>query len=144
MKYSVVLVAITSFVILFSSDVHAAQSRQTQVINEEDLGAGENTIVSIADLKQLTSQERRQEEKLLRQEKTLERKKQKVSNLLNKLYTRASTGDSSGVGLALVIVLVGAALALLGFVGIADLLISIGLVVLVVGLVIWLITAIAG
>ena len=142
MKYSILSLAITAIVILFSSDAHARQPRQAQPINVEDVSAG-NALVSIADLKQLTKQEQRAEEKLQRQQKAVERKKQKVSNLLTKLSARAGAGDASGVGLALIIILVGAALALLGLFGIADLLITVGLAVLVVGLIIWLITAIS-
>ncbi len=46
--------------------------------------------------------------------------------------------DTSGIKLGLIIVLVGVVIALLGFVGIADILVTIGVIVLVIGLLLWL------
>lgn len=133
--------AVTSMVI-FSLDTATANARTTQTINVEDFRPGA-VKMSEATSKHWTKQQKREDAKLLRHEKRVERKKSKVANLLYKLNTKAAAGDSSGVGLAVIIILIGAALALLGLVGIADLLISIGLIVLAVGLIIWLFTAIA-
>lgn len=46
---------------------------------------------------------------------------------------------TSGVTLGLIIILAGALIALLGFAGIADFLVTIGLVILIVGLILWLV-----
>lgn len=87
---------------------------------------------------------KRAQKKLERQEKRMEHKRQRLGKLFDKLIKKASApADTSGIGLALVIIIVGAIVAVLGLAGIADLLISIGLIVLVVGLVIWLFTALA-
>ncbi|MEM8528147.1 MAG: hypothetical protein AAGG68_26120 [Bacteroidota bacterium] len=58
-----------------------------------------------------------------------------------KLAKYASPGKG-GVRLGLVIVLIGALIAVLGLAGVANILITVGLIVLVVGVAIWLIDAI--
>jgi Flp pilus assembly protein TadB len=143
MKHLFLLIAISSIVIISTSDVHGVQPEQSQTNNEEESTSKENVIVTDSNAKHFTSQQQRAERKAERQQERLERKKQRASNLLNKLYSKAARGDTSGIGLALAIILIGALLALLGLVGIADLLIAIGVVVLVVGLVIWIFTALA-
>jgi Flp pilus assembly protein TadB len=141
MKHIVLFVAISSIVIISTSDVHAVHPQQSQSTCEEAAISKENVIVSDFDTKKLTSQQKREAQKAQKQHERMERKKHRASNLLNKLFAKSAAGDSSGIGLAIAIILIGALLALLGLVGVADLLISIGIVVLVVGLVIWLITA---
>ncbi|HKK76659.1 MAG TPA: hypothetical protein VJ953_16400 [Saprospiraceae bacterium] len=71
-----------------------------------------------------------------KQQKKFDRKMKRINNKLNKRHASEDVRD--GVRTGLVIVVIGAALALLGLTGIADILVSIGLVVLVLGLLFWL------
>lgn len=78
------------------------------------------------------------------------KKRAKAEKKLNKIKKKIAKKnakedgekDASGVELGLVIVLVGLLVAILGFAGVADILVTIGIVVLVVGLVLWLLKAI--
>ncbi|MCB0629373.1 MAG: hypothetical protein R2824_06580 [Saprospiraceae bacterium] len=82
--------------------------------------------------------------------KDQEKLDKKLKKIQNKIDKRAKKGKksvnqekvNSGIGLGLVIVLVGVLIAILGFAGIADILVTIGLVVLVIGLILWLLAKI--
>ncbi len=76
------------------------------------------------------------EKKMNKIKKKIEKKKRKKNARLD------GEQDTSGVELGLVIVLVGLLVAILGFAGVADILVSIGIVVLVVGLILWLLKVI--
>lgn len=79
--------------------------------------------------------------------KTFSAKKQakfqkKLDKLEHKLNKKNAPEDiSDGVRTGLIIVAVGAIIALLGLSGVADILITIGLVVLLIGLILWLLDA---
>ncbi|MEM1324756.1 MAG: hypothetical protein AAGI23_02320 [Bacteroidota bacterium] len=72
------------------------------------------------------------------------KQKAKIDKRIAKLKKKmaAAEAGSGGIKLGLVIVLIGALIAVLGLAGVADLLITIGVIVLVVGLVLWLLDAI--
>lgn len=142
MKHTILFLAVTFFTVICSTDVSGSHSRETQDINVEDFRSGKLKMHDAA-AKHLTKQEARKESKFQKHQMVIQKKKQKVVNLLTKFSERQTRGDSSGIGMALLIIIIGAVLALLGLVGLADLFITIGLVVLAVGLVIWLITSIS-
>lgn len=68
----------------------------------------------------------------------LEKKFKKIKNKLDGRRSADGTNANSGVRTGLIIVLIGLLVAILGFAGIADILVTIGIVVLVVGLFLWL------
>lgn len=83
-----------------------------------------------------------------KQKAKLDKKLSKIQQKIDKRQAkRAKKGKksfdqvkaNSGVGTGLLIVLVGVLLAVLGFAGVADILVTIGLVVLVIGLILWLV-----
>ncbi|MEM0991888.1 MAG: hypothetical protein AAGI49_02585 [Bacteroidota bacterium] len=63
----------------------------------------------------------------------------RIEKMKTKMQKRAAGADTSGIKLGLVILLIGVIIAVLGLAGVADLLITIGIIVLAVGLVLWLI-----
>jgi len=83
------------------------------------------------------------EKKQNRVKKRLIKLKDKIESKLAKREEKKAplfkTEDTSGVALGLIIVLAGALVAVLGLAGVADILITIGLVVLIIGLIVWLI-----
>lgn len=137
MRSLLLLGSMLACLLLVSTDTFAvhtqSKSEKTEAAESESMTKAER-----AEAKKL----RKAQKRLERKQRKAERKQHRLAKLLTKLQQKAAAGDASGVGLALVIILVGALLAVLGFIGIADLLITIGIVVLAVGLVIWLITAI--
>lgn len=73
-----------------------------------------------------------------RKQAKLERKVQKLKDKLNVGTSPQETEETGTVRLGLVVLLVGAIVAILGFAGIGSILIQIGIVVFAVGLVLWL------
>lgn len=71
----------------------------------------------------------------------LKKKFKKIKKKLDRKRSADGTNERSAVGTGLVIVLIGLLVAILGFAGIADILVTIGIVVLVVGLFLWLLGA---
>jgi Flp pilus assembly protein TadB len=71
-----------------------------------------------------------------RMEKRLNFLKEKLAK--EKFAKKGDSTKASPVRVGLVVILIGALLAVLGLAGVADLLISIGVIVLVVGLIFWL------
>ena len=71
----------------------------------------------------------------------LEKKFKKIKKKLDRKRSADGTNATSGVRTGLVIVLIGVLVAGLGFAGIADIFVTIGIVVLVVGLFLWLLSA---
>ncbi len=74
-----------------------------------------------------------------RQKRKLERRTERLKRWFGKNLSPQDSQDTGAARLGLAILLVGAIVAVLGFVGIGSILIELGLVVLVVGLAIWLI-----
>lgn len=99
--------------------------------------------MSAKEWKKHQRQLKKEQRKAEKMERKMQRKQTRVGKILSKIHEKAMRGDTSGIGLALAIILVGAVLAILGLVGVADLLISIGIIILVVGLVIWIFTSLA-
>lgn len=139
MKTYTILISILIFLFVIPAESVAVNSGSPVEASE----AIEKAELTRAQNKEARKYKRAQK-KLEREHKRMERKRQRLGKLFDKLIKKASApADTSGIGLALVIIIVGAIVAVLGLAGVADLLISIGLIVLVVGLVIWLFTALA-
>lgn len=71
-----------------------------------------------------------------KQQQKLDRKLKQINKKLHKQHPSEEVRE--GVRTGLIIVAVGAVLALIGLTGVADLLVTIGLAVLVLGLIFWL------
>ena len=83
------------------------------------------------------------EKKQVKIKKKLNRLKDKIDTYLAKKAAKeegiAKEEATSGVALGLIVILAGALIAILGFAGIADFLVTIGLIILIVGLILWLV-----
>lgn len=77
-------------------------------------------------------QQHKMEKRMAKIQKKLDRQRDQINQ----------NSETSGVRLGIVLALIGLLLAVLGFAGIAEILVTIGIVVLVVGLILWLIQAI--
>ena len=110
-------------------------SNLDEVINLEDRTSFDNEkIISIKDAMKASQKAKKATKKALKKQK-----------LINKVMTKLAKkrSNTSGVGIALAIILVGAVLVIIGIAGVGGLLLALGLVILVIGLVVWLISLIA-
>ena len=80
----------------------------------------------------------KQKEKLQKKLSRIEAKIDAKNARIAKKAKEDRRAGTSKFGLGLTIILVGAIVAILGFAGIADILISIGVIVLLIGLILWL------